>query len=429
MFERMFDVEMGADGEQQRRARLHADLDRVLDARAGDGGPALAEALAAWSRLGRAVDGAVVEVVAGFDASLQWAVDGHRSTISWLVAETGIARARASSLRRVAGAVAARPLLAGAAAGGSLSFEHLRLLAAARRRPVEDCYDRDERELIDAAQRATVDGLRHHLERWHHRALERAGRNEPDGPQPPAPDGNRLRYLPGPFGRATLDIDCDPATAALVRAALDAEHQRLVRAGALDDDPRTLNEIYGDLFAEIFERGTQRPDATAIAPLICATIDLDTLLRRAGTTDPDDRLERIARIDGHAPIDDATVAELATRANIALLITHPTTSQPLWFGRTRRLATLAQRHAAIAASDGHCTWPGCTTPANRCEIDHLTGWQQDGTTDIDNLAPCCRFHNRLKHRQRITATRQPNGTITYTRPDGTPIAPTYTHDP
>lgn len=458
------------------RTRLHADLDRVLDGRAGDGGPALAEALAAWSRLGRAIDGATVGVVAGFDASLHWAVEGHRSPISWLVAETGIARAQASSMRRVAAGVVDRPLLAATAAGGSLTLVHLRLLLDARRRPVEDLFDRDEAELIEVAQRLTVDGLRHHLERWYHRALEEAARNEPDGPPPPAPEGNRLRYLPTFGGRATLDIDLDPVTAALVRAGLDAELERLRRSGALDADPRTLPEVYGDLFADIFERGLQRPEASGIAPLITATIDLDTLLRRAapptpgaahapgsppeashrggtsvdhgrasaagavrpireaapspvGRPDPVDRLERVARIDGHGPISDEAVAELAARARIALLLTDPATGQPLWLGRARRLASAAQRQAAIAASHGHCTWPGCTVPADRCEIDHLTGWEQGGTTDIENLAPCCRFHNRLKHRQRITAARAPDGTIAYTRPDGTRIAPTYAHDP
>jgi hypothetical protein len=456
------------------RARLHADLDRVLDGRAGDGGPALAEALVAWSRLGRAIDGATVEVVAGFDASLQWAVEGHRSPISWLVSETGIARAQASSMRRVSTGVVGRPLLAAAAASGTLTLVHLRLLLDARRRPVEDLYDRDEAELIEVAQRVTVDGLRHHLERWYHRALEEAARNEPDGPPPPAPEGNRLRFLPTFGGRATLDVDLDPVTAALVRAGLDAELERLRRSGALDADPRTLPEVYGDLFADIFERGLQRPEASGIAPLITATIDLDTLLRRAAqpTTspirassdatqhgsgaapDPDgpgpvgtvrsirpirapgpdelgstDRLARVARIDGHGPISDEAVAELAARARVALLVTDPVTGQALWFGRSRRLASAAQRRAAIAASDGHCTWPGCTVPADRCEIDHLTGWEQGGATDIENLAPCCRFHNRLKHRQRIAAARAPDGTVAYTRPDGTRIAPTYAHDP
>jgi hypothetical protein len=79
----------------------------------------------------------------------------------------------------------------------------------------------------------------------------------------------------------------------------------------------------------------------------------------------------------------------------------------------------------LAADGDHCYWPGCGAPAHRCQIDHLTGWQQGGTTDITNLGPICGYHNRLKHRAGYQATRAPNGTITVHHPDGTPIAPAW----
>ena len=128
------------------------------------------------------------------------------------------------------------------------------------------------------------------------------------------------------------------------------------------------------------------------------------------------------------PVSNATIAELATRADLGLLVTDRS-GMALWYGRTRRLATDTQRAIAATVSGGHCYWPGCDAPAHRCDTDHITGWTQGGHTDIQNLAPLCRFHNRLKFRGNYTAHRHPNGTITVHHPNGTPITTTYTTPP
>lgn len=429
MIEHMFDSPDPSGQQALDRARLHADLDRWLDASRHDGGPALAEALASWDRLRRAVDGAAVEALTGFEASLQWSADAHRSPVSWLAAETGMHRPAAGAMRRVALAASSLPAVAAAAAAGRLPHSHIKLLVDAREQPVVDLFDRDQDLLVAAACQLTADGLRQHLARWRHEALIEAGRNEPDGPEPPATDGNRLRLVDAIGGRGLGELDLDPQTNAMVRAGLDAEYDRLRRAGALDADPRTLAEIYGDLFAEIFARGIAHPDRPAPGALVTAVVDLDTLLRRAGHADAADRTARRAELLGGGPVSDDVIADLAARADISLLVTHPTTGLPLWLGRARRLATPAQRRAVLAASDGHCTFPGCTIAAHRCEIDHLTGWEQGGPTDIENLAPTCAFHNRLKHRRRVRARREADGSVTYTGADGTPIRSRYRHDP
>jgi hypothetical protein len=37
------------------------------------------------------------------------------------------------------------------------------------------------------------------------------------------------------------------------------------------------------------------------------------------------------------------------------------------------------------------------TPANRCDIDHITAWDNQGVTHEDNLCPLCTRHHRAKH--------------------------------
>ncbi|HEY3735877.1 MAG TPA: DUF222 domain-containing protein [Jatrophihabitans sp.] len=56
----------------------------------------------------------------------------------------------------------------------------------------------------------------------------------------------------------------------------------------------------------------------------------------------------------------------------------------LAYGRATRLATPAQRRT-LAARDGGCTRPGCTTPPTWCETHHVTPWSDGGGTDISNM--------------------------------------------
>ena len=65
----------------------------------------------------------------------------------------------------------------------------------------------------------------------------------------------------------------------------------------------------------------------------------------------------------------------------------------LHLGRTRRLASRAQR-LALAARDGGCSFPQCDRPAPWTEVHHVIAWQDGGPTDLDNLTLVCRFHHR-----------------------------------
>ncbi|WP_395311839.1 DUF222 domain-containing protein [Mycobacterium sp. AMU20-3851] len=59
-----------------------------------------------------------------------------------------------------------------------------------------------------------------------------------------------------------------------------------------------------------------------------------------------------------------------------------------------------------------CSFPGCSKPAHRCDIDHLTPWPA-GATHPGNLRPLCREHHLLK-----TFRTGPNGWTVTAGPDG-----------
>lgn len=61
--------------------------------------------------------------------------------------------------------------------------------------------------------------------------------------------------------------------------------------------------------------------------------------------------------------------------------------------RTQRLAAAKQRDLSRATTPV-CPVPGCRHGADSCEIHHIDAWARGGETNIANLAPLCRYHNR-----------------------------------
>jgi hypothetical protein len=50
----------------------------------------------------------------------------------------------------------------------------------------------------------------------------------------------------------------------------------------------------------------------------------------------------------------------------------------------------------LRVRDETCRAPGCNRRAGTCDVDHVSSWAGDGTTDAGNLAHLCRHHHRLK---------------------------------
>jgi hypothetical protein len=77
----------------------------------------------------------------------------------------------------------------------------------------------------------------------------------------------------------------------------------------------------------------------------------------------------------------------------------------------------APQKAFVQARDRTCRAPGCTRPAQRCDIDHIVDWAQSHTTTITNLCVLCRRHHRAKHVGRYQVRRGFHG-IDWTTPRG-----------
>ena len=71
----------------------------------------------------------------------------------------------------------------------------------------------------------------------------------------------------------------------------------------------------------------------------------------------------------------------------------------------------------VRARDGTCRYPGCATPAERCDLDHVIAYPA-GATTAANLQTLCRTHHGFKHHGGWTVTMTPDGVCTWTAPNG-----------
>lgn len=67
---------------------------------------------------------------------------------------------------------------------------------------------------------------------------------------------------------------------------------------------------------------------------------------------------------------------------------------PVNLYRGERLANQKQRDLARMTTPV-CPVPDCRHGADSCEIHHVTAWRNGGETNLANLAPLCRYHNRV----------------------------------
>ncbi|MCL1900618.1 MAG: HNH endonuclease [Promicromonosporaceae bacterium] len=102
---------------------------------------------------------------------------------------------------------------------------------------------------------------------------------------------------------------------------------------------------------------------------------------------------RSAAFEGDSgPIPGTVLRRIACDAEVTRVVFGPD-SQILNVGRAHRTVK-GQLRRAVIARDGHCVFPDCGEPPNRCEVHHaVTHWADGGTTSTDNSALLCWHHH------------------------------------
>ena len=76
--------------------------------------------------------------------------------------------------------------------------------------------------------------------------------------------------------------------------------------------------------------------------------------------------------------------------------------QPIYVGRAQRTVTKAQM-LALYRRDRGCI--DCGIRPQACEAHHITPWEHNGKTDIDNLVLLCAGCHRKVHKHGYTVSR------------------------
>jgi YD repeat-containing protein len=150
-------------------------------------------------------------------------------------------------------------------------------------------------------------------------------------------------------------------------------------------------------------------DASAVATFVgrapaarvTLVVSLGTLLGEEGG---------VGEIPGYGYVSGEHARQLATaRGSVwRRLVSDPVTGAALDLTTYRYRPTPAMANT-VAALDGVCTAPGCTTAAHRCDIDHNRPWPA-GPTAVANLSARDRRHHNHKTRGTWTATTDGDGT-------------------
>lgn len=132
-----------------------------------------------------------------------------------------------------------------------------------------------------------------------------------------------------------------------------------------------------------------------------------------------------AWLEGYGAIDAEYARLLADAARSVTLLPIDGHGVPVGASERRYRPKQSVRDAVITISPT-CVFLGCSVPATKCDLDHIEEHDHEnpglgGPTNVQNLAPLCRRHHRLKTHGGWRYRRNPNGSYTFRSPLGTVV--------
>jgi len=212
--------------------------------------------------------------------------------------------------------------------------------------------------------------------------------------------------------------------AALVDAAVEAAARAMAESSAGTDDalptgePRPLPRLdrvqaLVDLAANYLETRPGEPadDHTVVIVHVNAEaldVPAGTFSPATGDVPAGTSIEAgTCFVEGHGAIEPATAERLLCTARVQGALVAGG-GHVLSLGRTKRLATRAQRRALRVRDKGICQFPGCHATTH-LDAHHVRAWSHGGPTDLDNLILLCGRHHTLVHEGGLTIVPAPAG--------------------
>lgn len=123
-------------------------------------------------------------------------------------------------------------------------------------------------------------------------------------------------------------------------------------------------------------------------------------------------------LHGYGPLTNDVLHKLADGPNVfwRRIVTDPLTGAVLDVGARRRHTVLIGEH--VRTRDKRCVFPGCTRPAEACQIDHSDDYARGGSTSVTNLGALCQRHNLIKLEGGWSLSQPEPGRFVWTSPTG-----------
>lgn len=220
------------------------------------------------------------------------------------------------------------------------------------------------------------------------------------------------------------------ATPAL-RAAIEALFAKFAAPGMCNPDdqiPTTAGEPDPEA-ADRDRRLTAQRQHDALEAMLRSRLGDPALGRHNGlpvTIVATTSVEQLCAATGHAVTAGGTqipmrdLIRMASHAWHYLCVFDRHTEQPLYLGRSKRIASADQRLVLYAKERG-CTAPGCDMPGYLTEVHHIQEWATGGQTDIGDLTLSCKPHHALITRHGWTTRKRKDGTTEWIPPPHLPL--------
>lgn len=337
--------------------------------------------------------GRLLDAIGEADRRGLWRHDGATSCASWLAARLGVSHRTARSWTETARGLARLPETRAAFEEGALCLDQVRVLI----RSTDPDQELDD---VAAAKASTYDQLR--------RAVRAREEVDLDGIR----TAHRWRRVRWDFDESrrkfTLVAELPDDQGAVVMSALE----RIADTTPPDPD-LGLHLGYGARLADALlamashSLGADRdPDRATVVVHVDAAVFAGS---RPGS----------GVVTGGPALHPETVRRLACDARWQVVA--EAAGRTVGIGRTSRTIPpwLVRQ---LAHRDGGCRFPGCGR-RRWVHAHHIVHWSRGGPTDLDNLITLCAFHHRLLHEGGWRLSGDPNGSVTWIRPNGDPYEP------
>jgi hypothetical protein len=360
----------------------------------------LAEALAGWAVHSAAAEYRWLRMLDEFDCREGWYADGQLSAVDWLVWRCGMGARTARDKLRVAHELRRRPLVAEAFASGRLSYCKVRAITR-----VTDADDEVDESLLRLADAGTVADLERAVRHWEARAQQDRGVDD---------------YL-ARFDRRGLQASRTYDGMVVLEVVLPAEEGEealaLLEGGEAGDggshEPRSVAQRRADALMELLRAGR---DGGVLAAADRYTLhlvaDVDVVADRFGT--------KAELLDG-SPLAGETLRRLSCDCGLVRHLLRGG-SEPLDVGTRTSVWTTAQRRAITLRDHGRCRFVACER--RTCDIHHLHHFADGGRTAVHNGILLCPRHHTAVHEGGFRISGEPNGALTFQRPDGSVLGTT-----